>query len=216
MLTDAQWMRLEPLIEACRPKGKTPPQDLRRTLSAIVWRHENGAKWRAIPADLGPWSRAAQMFIRWARLGVWERLLLLAQDGPGARGPAWDDVSGRHQHPGASESSRGGPKRGSPAERDQREALGRSRGGYGTKACVIADGCGRAVAFVLAPRPAIPSKQNEAPVACPDWIYANRNHVERLWARLKEWRAIATRYEKTASSFMGVLCLAAALDWLKP
>ena len=65
MLTDAHWMRLEPLIEACRPKGKTPPQDLRRTLSAILWRHENGAKWRAIPADLGPWSRAAQMFIRW-------------------------------------------------------------------------------------------------------------------------------------------------------
>jgi len=123
---------------------------------------------------------------------------------------------------------------------------------------VIADGCGRAVAFILAPgqahelpqaiplldclpgvpqwgvadrghashafrepvwklgaRPAIPSKQNEAPVACPEWIYANRNQVERLWARLKEWRAIATRYEKTASSFMGVLCLAAALDRLK-
>ena len=28
MLTDAHWMRLEPLIEACRPKGKTAPQDL--------------------------------------------------------------------------------------------------------------------------------------------------------------------------------------------
>src|SRR5829696_6707322 len=79
MLTDAQWMRLQPLIEACRPKGKTPPQDLRRTLSAILWRHQNGAKWRAIPADLGPWSRAAQTFIRWAHLGVWERLLRLAQ-----------------------------------------------------------------------------------------------------------------------------------------
>jgi transposase len=39
--------------------------------------------------------------------------------------------------------------------------------------------------------------------------------VERLWARLKEWRAIATRYEKTASSFMGVLCLAAAIDWIR-
>jgi transposase len=79
MLTDAQWALLDPLIETCRPKGKTPPQDLRRTLSAILWRHGNGAKWRAIPADLGPWSRAAQTFIRWARLGVWERLLLLAQ-----------------------------------------------------------------------------------------------------------------------------------------
>ncbi len=64
-------------------------------------------------------------------------------------------------------------------------------------------------------RPAIPAKSNEAPVACPDWIYNNRNVVERLWARLKEWRAVATRYEKTASLFMGILCLAAALDWLK-
>ncbi len=64
-------------------------------------------------------------------------------------------------------------------------------------------------------RPAIPCKSNEAPVVCPAWIYRNRNLVERLWARLKEWRAIATRYEKTAASFMGVLCLAAAMDWLK-
>ena len=80
MLTDGAWMDLEPWIEACRPKGKTGPKDLRRTLSAIVWRHQNGAKWRAVPAELGPWSRAAQTFLRWARLGVWERLLLLAQE----------------------------------------------------------------------------------------------------------------------------------------
>lgn len=65
-------------------------------------------------------------------------------------------------------------------------------------------------------RPAIPPKSKDAPVACPSWIYNNRNLVERLWAKLKEWRAVATRYEKTAASFMGVLCLAAAFDWLKP
>ena len=64
-------------------------------------------------------------------------------------------------------------------------------------------------------RPAIPSKRNEEQVACPEWIYNNRNMVERLWARLKEWRAVATRYEKTASSFMGVLCFAATMDWIK-
>ncbi len=80
MLTDVQWAMLEPLIEACRPKGKTPPQNLRRTISAILWRHQNGAKWRSVPSELGPWSRAAQTFIRWARLGVWERLLGLAQE----------------------------------------------------------------------------------------------------------------------------------------
>ena len=64
-------------------------------------------------------------------------------------------------------------------------------------------------------RPAIASKRNAAQVACPAWIYTNRNLVERLWARLKEWRAVATRYEKTANSFMGVLCMAAAIDWIK-
>ena len=54
MLTNAQWAKLEPLIEACRPKGKTPPRDLRRTIAAILWRHQNGAKWRSVPSELGP------------------------------------------------------------------------------------------------------------------------------------------------------------------
>src|SRR5918997_2819094 len=80
MLTNAQWAMLERLIEACRPKGKTAPQDLRRTISAILWRHQNGAKCRSVPAELGPWSRAAQTFMRWSRLGVWERLLGLPQE----------------------------------------------------------------------------------------------------------------------------------------
>ena len=80
MLSDEQWALLVPLVEACRPKGKTPPQDLRRPLSAILWRHQNGAKWRAVPEELGPWWRAAQIFIRWARAGVWERLLNLVQE----------------------------------------------------------------------------------------------------------------------------------------
>jgi transposase len=80
MLSDAQWSELDPLVEACRPKAKTPPQDLRRTMSAILWRHQNGAKWRSIPDELGPWWRAAQIFIRWSRAGVWDRLLGLVQE----------------------------------------------------------------------------------------------------------------------------------------
>jgi transposase len=67
----------------------------------------------------------------------------------------------------------------------------------------------------LGARPTIPPRRNEAPVACPHWIYNNRNRVERLWGRLKEWRAVATRYEKTAASYLGVLHLAATLDWLR-
>ena len=64
-------------------------------------------------------------------------------------------------------------------------------------------------------KPAIPPKRGDAPVRCPAFIYVHRDRIERMWGRLKEWRAVATRYEKTARSFLGVLCLAATQDWLK-
>src|SRR4051812_27429251 len=151
---------------------------------------------------------------------------------------AGDGVPRRQHDPGPPESRWCGQKGGSSEQRDQREALGRSRGGFSTKASVIVDGSGRAIGFALAPgqanelpmapvllsflttlalwivadrgysshafrrliwslgsRPAIPIKRNEAPVACPPWIYTNRNLVERFWSRVKEWRAVATRYE---------------------
>ncbi|KAA0122007.1 transposase [Methylobacterium sp. P1-11] len=63
MLSDGHWAVLEPRVEVCRPNAQTPFQDLKRTLSAILWRDQNGAKWRAIPQDLRPWGRAAQILI---------------------------------------------------------------------------------------------------------------------------------------------------------
>ncbi len=109
-----QWAVLEPLVEACRPKGKMPPQDLRRTMSAILWRHQNGAKCDAAAPcrSLGPWSRAAQTFIRWARLGVWERLLALAQQLGGVQlGMTFlDGTSVRAHHKAAGAARKGAPR----------------------------------------------------------------------------------------------------------
>ena len=44
--------------------------------------------------------------------------------------------------------------------------------------------------------------------------YRRRHKVENMWAKLKEWRTVATRYDKTATSFSGDLNLAAAFQWL--
>ena len=54
------------------PAPRQGAAHLRRTIGAILWRHANGAKWRSLPAELGPWWMAPQTFIRWSRLGVWE------------------------------------------------------------------------------------------------------------------------------------------------
>jgi transposase len=108
VFTDAAWAVWEPLIEEVRPHGKTPPEDLRRTISAIFWRHRNGAPWRSIPAELGPWWRAAQLFIRWAQQGVWERLLDLAQRHDVALGMSFlDGTTIRAHHKAAGAQKRG-------------------------------------------------------------------------------------------------------------
>jgi transposase len=73
----------------------------------------------------------------------------------------------------------------------------------------------RDIVWSMGAKPAIPPKRNNAKVRCPAWIYNNRHLIENCWARLKEWRAVATRYEKTAASFLGILCLAAVADWLR-
>jgi transposase len=113
VFTDAAWAVWEPLIEAVRPHGKTPPADLRRTISAIFWRHQNGAKWRSIPAELGPWWRAAQLFIRWAKQGVWENLLDLAQQHDLALGMSFlDGTTIRAHHKAAGAQKRGSTARG--------------------------------------------------------------------------------------------------------
>jgi putative transposase len=47
-------------------------------------------------------------------------------------------------------------------------------------------------------------------------IYRKRNIIERAFCRLKDWRAVAIRYDKTARNFMAGVCLAALFTfWIK-
>src|SRR5918993_920876 len=111
VLTDVQWSAIEPLIEAVRPQTGRELTNLRRTFEAIVWRMQNGAKWRAIPAELGPWWMAAQTFIRWSKLGVWERFFEAAKAaGRPALGMVFMDSTILRAH----QKAAGAAKRGTP------------------------------------------------------------------------------------------------------
>jgi transposase len=149
---------------------------------------------------------------------------------------------------------------------NDKQALGRSRGGFTSKIVGVCDAAGRLVDFVLvagqahelapslqllkrlpsAPAwaseharegladmacdaaefrsaaeamgatPVVPSRKNaKQKKPCPGFIYRHRNLIERCWSRLKEWRAIATRYDKTATSYAAGIAIAATLDWFK-
>ena len=45
-------------------------------------------------------------------------------------------------------------------------------------------------------------------------LYKARHLIENLFAKLKQYRAIATRYDKRAHNFLGAIYLAAAVIWL--
>ncbi len=114
VFTDVQWNAIEPLIEAVRPQTGRELSNLRRTFEAIVWRMQNGAKWRAIPAELGPWWMAAQTFLRWSKLGVWERLFERAKAaGWPELGMVFMDATLVRAH----QKAAGATKRGAPLKR---------------------------------------------------------------------------------------------------
>ena len=61
----------------------------------------------------------------------------------------------------------------------------------------------------------IPKKRDERPQRVFDRaLYRERNKVERLINRLKQYRRVATRYEKLAVNYLAMVTLAAILLWL--
>jgi transposase len=65
-------------------------------------------------------------------------------------------------------------------------------------------------------KPVIPPKSNRtATIRYSKRLYRQRNCIERVLGHLKINRAIATRYDQLADSFLGMLCLASARYWIK-
>ena len=64
--------------------------------------------------------------------------------------------------------------------------------------------------------PCIPSSRSrKVPYLYDKGLYKKRHKVENLFAKLKDWRRIATRYDRCAHTFFSTICIAAAvIFWL--
>jgi transposase len=104
-MTDEEWAFLRPLLPRHRqrrrrpPHGRRPGPPGRRLPRGHAQAPEGGrrrpralegggrAPWKALPPEFGKPDTAARTFRRWAREGLWERLLRLVSDKSGARTP---------------------------------------------------------------------------------------------------------------------------------
>jgi transposase len=59
-----------------------------------------------------------------------------------------------------------------------------------------------------------PTKRRLDPPAYDKQLYKQRHRIENFFCRLKQFRAVATRYDKTARNFLAAIHLAASFIWL--
>ena len=71
-LSDAQMLRISPYFPLSHGIARV---DDRRVLSGIIFVIRNGLRWRDAPSDYGPHKTVYNRFIRWSRLGVFNRIL---------------------------------------------------------------------------------------------------------------------------------------------
>jgi transposase len=64
--------------------------------------------------------------------------------------------------------------------------------------------------------PVIPNRCTATKKAyCPKRLYRRRHKIENFFCRIKDWRRIATRYDKLARNFLAATTLIGALYWIK-
>nr|WP_237709553.1 IS5 family transposase [Pseudomonas psychrotolerans] len=141
---------IEDIVSPPQRMGR-PRRNDREMLNGLFWILCSGAKWRDLPECYGPWKTVYQRFRDWRDNGTFERILArlhlkLRQDGY-LDLDTWmiDSTTIR-----ATRAASGGGKKGGPDEpRDH--ALGRSRGGLGTKLHLLCDAQGFPLTFTLSP-----------------------------------------------------------------
>ena len=79
-LSDAQMERIKPYLPLSHG---VPHVDDRRVISGIIFVIRNGCRWRDAPRDYGPHKTIYNRFVRWSRLGVFNKIFAeLASRGP--------------------------------------------------------------------------------------------------------------------------------------
>ena len=98
-LTDEQWNRIKLLV---RGKDGDPGRhgtNNRLFVESVLWLAKTGAPWRDLPGECGNWNSIFRRFSRWAKRGVWLRLLHALSDDPDLETVSIDATIVRaHQH----------------------------------------------------------------------------------------------------------------------
>ena len=152
-LTDAQWALLEPLVPPASRLGRPRQWPVRALVDGVRHRVRTGCPWRDVPDRYGPWWRVYALFAGWQLRGIWQLIEAELRSAADAQGVlSWQvsvDSTTARAHLHAAGARRDSAER--VAGEPEHHALGRSRGGWGTKTHVAVDQRRGVLAFRLTP-----------------------------------------------------------------
>ncbi|MBA17756.1 MAG: IS5/IS1182 family transposase [Sphingomonas sp.] len=136
-LSEAQMRRIEPHFPLSHG---VPRVDDRRIISGIIFVIRNGLRWRDAPAEYGPPKTIYNRFIRWSRMGVFNRIFAALSAEGGKPDQLMIDATHLKAHRTAASLLKKGlfPRR-----------IGRTKGGLNSKLHAICDGKGRPLVMLL-------------------------------------------------------------------
>lgn len=140
-LDDRKWQKIYRFLQLTSGTYTKNEEKTRRFVEAVKWVLRTGAPWRDLPAKHGKWYSVFKRFAAWSDKNVWQDIHEYFIDEPDMEWLIIDSTIAR-AHPSAA----GAPnKQGGQAE----QALGKSRGGFGTKVHVTVDALGNPLRFIL-------------------------------------------------------------------
>jgi transposase len=245
VLRDDQWERIQDHLPGKSTDCGVTAKDNRLFLEAVLWINRTGSPWRDLPVVFGHWHQVYVRYSRWSKKNHWAHIFeALSVDQDLEYLMVDGSICRVHQH--------GAP----PKEDQEKEAVGKSRGGLSTKIHAAVDALGNPVRLLLTAGQAseygqanalienfkaeyvladkgydsndfvqtiteagaiavIPPRKNRNESRDYDReLYKERNLVERLFQKLKQFRRIATRYERLGRNYQAMLYLASSMIWL--
>src|ERR671927_523970 len=181
-MSDEDWTRVLKVFRACRARRGAKGRDDRRFLEAIHYFAVHNVTWRALPEAFGNWNSVWKRFWCLSQAGVFEAFFdALASLSRTAHLVQMFDSTIVRAHVSAA-GAKGG---------QSGQALGRSRGGC----------------------PVIPFKASarRRPAFFPKALYRARARIEQLVGKLKRFKRIALRCEKTSQNFGSFVAFALGL-----
>jgi transposase len=155
-LSDQQWARIAPLLSdrTHHHRAGHPFNDPRPLVNGVLWILHTGAPWRDLPERYGPWQTVVKLFNRWRRDGTWVRLVTSLLDELDDQGHIDHDLwcidssvirasraAAGASNPGSLPRRLGGTRQ-TQMQEPLDHALGRSRGGFGTKIHLLCESHG--------------------------------------------------------------------------